>query len=110
MLAPSLSRRALLLAAGAWLLGRAPGEAAASATTPVEDWSATTVGAKGVPPGWRTYETPGGHPAYDFTVVEDAGHRALRMRSSGYNLFVCGLASTEALVLLEKHIVGLRLG
>ena len=72
-----------MLAAGAWLLGRAPGEAAASATTPVEDWSAATVGVKGVPPGWRTYETPGGHPAYDFTVVEDAGHRALRMRSSG---------------------------
>ena len=72
-----------MLAAGTALLRRAVRAGAASAATPVEDWSAAKVGATGVPPGWRTYETPGGHPAYDFTVVEDAGRRALRMRSAG---------------------------
>ena len=36
-----------------------------------------------MPPGWQKYETPGGHPAYDFTVVEDAGRRALSMKSAG---------------------------
>jgi hypothetical protein len=72
-----------LLAATTAVLRRAARVVAAPAATPVEDWSAATVGATGVPPGWRTYETPGGHPAYDFTVVEDAGRRALRMRSAG---------------------------
>jgi DUF3047 family protein len=83
MIAPPLSRRAFLLTAGASLLGPATGAAAVGAATPIEDWSAAPIGAKGVPPGWRAYETPGGHPAYDFTVVEDAGRRALRMKSAG---------------------------
>ena len=47
----------------------------------VEDWSRHAVGAPGVPDGWRKYETVGGHPAYDFAIVEDGGHRALRLRS-----------------------------
>ena len=47
----------------------------------VEDWSAPPLGLHGVPPGWRSYETPGGHPRYDFTVVEDSGHRALELKS-----------------------------
>jgi hypothetical protein len=81
MIAP-LSRRVFLLAAGASLLGAGPARAADS-PMPIETWSAAPVGATGVPPGWQKYETPGGHPAYDFTVVEDAGRRALRMRSAG---------------------------
>jgi hypothetical protein len=48
----------------------------------VEDWRAMPRGFRGVPPGWRKYETPGGRPAYDFTVVEDAGRRALDLRSA----------------------------
>jgi Protein of unknown function (DUF3047) len=47
----------------------------------VDDWSAPPVGTHGVPPGWRSYETPGGHPRYDFTVVEDGGRRALELKS-----------------------------
>ena len=47
----------------------------------VEDWRDAAAGATGVPPGWRPYETLGGHPAYDFAIVDDAGHRALRMKS-----------------------------
>jgi hypothetical protein len=84
MTAPSLSRRAFLRAAGASLLGRS-GHALPAADAPVsiEAWSAVTVGARGVPPGWQKYETPGGHPAYDFTAVEDAGRRALHMVSAG---------------------------
>ena len=79
----ALSRRAFLQAATAALLSR-PGRAwSAGPRVPVEDWRATLVGSTGVPPGWQKYETPGGHPAYDFTVVEDAGRRALHMKSAG---------------------------
>jgi len=49
----------------------------------VEDWRDMPLGSRGVPPGWQKYETPGGHPAYDFTVVEDAGRRALDLKSAG---------------------------
>ena len=77
-----LSRRAFLLSSAASLLG-GPGRArGAGPSVLVEDWSAAPVGSRGVPPGWRRYETPGGHPAYDFTVVEDEGRRALRMKSA----------------------------
>ena len=47
----------------------------------VEDWARHAVGAHGVPDGWRKYETVGGRPAYDFTVVQDGGIKALRLRS-----------------------------
>jgi hypothetical protein len=47
----------------------------------VEDWTQHAVGTKGVPSGWRTYETFGGRPAYDFSVVEDEGRRALHLKS-----------------------------
>lgn len=72
----------MLQAAAAVLLSRGRGWAAGPPRL-VEDWSATPAGAKGVPPGWRKYETPGGHPAYDFTVMEEAGRRALHMTSAG---------------------------
>ncbi len=47
----------------------------------VEDWARLPLGARGVPDGWRTYETVGGRPAYDFTIVQDGGMKALRLRS-----------------------------
>ncbi len=47
----------------------------------VEDWSQQPLGAVGVPSGWRPYETFGGHPRYDFTVVEEDGNRALHLAS-----------------------------
>jgi Protein of unknown function (DUF3047) len=81
-----IARRAILLATVA-ALGRAlalPDRAHASATpSTIEDWSQATLGAHGVPPGWEKYETPRGNPAYDFTVVEDEGRRALALRSAG---------------------------
>ena len=53
-------------------------------TSPVENWTSQPLNSHGVPRGgWRPYETPGGHAAYDFTVIEDAGRRALHMRSHG---------------------------
>jgi hypothetical protein len=50
---------------------------------PIENWTRHPLNSHGVPEGWRTYETPGGRPAYDFTVVEDEGRRALHLRSQG---------------------------
>ncbi len=47
----------------------------------VEDWSRHPVGASGVPSGWKKYDTPGGRPRYDITVVSEDGVRALRLRS-----------------------------
>ena len=49
--------------------------------TLVEDWTQQVVGAAGVPTGWKKYETPGGRPRYDFTVVSEDGVRGLRVRS-----------------------------
>jgi hypothetical protein len=48
----------------------------------VEDWTQQVIGASGVPAGWKKYETPGGRPRYDFTVVSEDGGRGLRVRSS----------------------------
>ena len=49
----------------------------------VENWARHEIGAHGIPAGWRAYETIGGRAVYDFTVVEDQGHRGLRLRSRG---------------------------
>ena len=54
----------------------------AQETKTVEDWRAAPAGTTGVPPGWQPYETPFGHPAYEFAIVDDAGRRALRMKSA----------------------------
>ena len=84
-----MSRRSLLFAAAGAILGRttglagAGGLAGAEGPITVEDWRRVSVGSHGVPPGWEKYETPRGDPAYDFTVVEDDGRRALAMRSAG---------------------------
>lgn len=80
-----LSRRGLLITSTLAALARPlarMGPAAAAPST-VEDWSGATLGTHGVPPGWEKYETPHGHPAYDFTVMEDEGRRALALRSAG---------------------------
>ncbi len=81
-----LSRRALLLATMTTTLGRGLARPDSARTSPagttVEDWRQATLGARGVPAGWEKYETPRGNPAYDFTVVEDEGRRALAMRSA----------------------------
>ena len=54
-----------------------------SADTTVEKWQGQFPGAKGVPAGWEPYPTPGGRPAYDFTVTAADGRRALRLASHG---------------------------
>lgn len=76
------SRRAFLRATWAALLSSAA-PTWGSAPVPVEDWTAPAPASTGVPPGWQKYETPGGRPAYDFTIVEHAGRRALHMKSAG---------------------------
>jgi hypothetical protein len=77
----SVSRRHLLGAA--LLAGLGPRSlAAAPARVVVEDWRGQRLGANGVPGGWRAYETPGGHPRYNFTIVDDHGRRALDLRSA----------------------------
>jgi hypothetical protein len=45
----------------------------------VEDWSKTPVGTKGIPPGWKGQQW--GSPAYNFTVVEDAGKKVIHLKS-----------------------------
>jgi hypothetical protein len=82
-----LTRRAFALTTLAGLLGRSPAPAWSALGAPapaqiVEDWRDKPLGSRGVPAGWRKYETPGGHPAYDFTVVEDGSRRALDLRSA----------------------------
>jgi hypothetical protein len=57
--------------------------AAPAQVSPVENWTTQALNSHGVPRGWRPYETPGGHAAYDFSVIEDAGRRALHLRSHG---------------------------
>ncbi len=47
----------------------------------VDDWSAYPVGTKGIPGPWQKQRW--GSPKYDFTVVEDEGHKALHMKSDG---------------------------
>jgi Protein of unknown function (DUF3047) len=53
---------------------------AGGAKSVVEDWTGQSVGAHGIPAGWRAYATPGGRPAYDFVIAEDGGRRALSVR------------------------------
>lgn len=47
----------------------------------LEDWTALPLGARGVPPPWQKQRW--GSPAYDFTVVENGGQRALHLKSAG---------------------------
>ena len=79
-MARSIAHASLLLLALAIVLARWPSSALESQVI-VEDWSVQALGKTGVPSGWRHYETLGGRPAYDFTVVEDEGRRALLLKS-----------------------------
>ena len=47
----------------------------------IEDWTGQPLGARGIPAGWTAYATLGGRPAYDFSIPEDEGRRAIRLRS-----------------------------
>ena len=76
-----VTRRSLLAAAVAAAALR-PRVALGAAAILVEDWTGQAIGAHGVPGGWRSYATPGGHPRYDFTIVEDGGRRALELKST----------------------------
>jgi hypothetical protein len=76
-----ISRRAVVLT-GLALAALRPRRTLGAGPVVVEDWSGQPLGARGVPPGWRSYETPGGHPRYDFTIVEDGGRRALELKSA----------------------------
>jgi hypothetical protein len=80
-----ISRRSFLVVAGGAVFGaRTRGATAWGAERMVvEDWSESALRSRGIPSGWDSYETPGGHPAYDLTVVEDGRRRALRLRSAG---------------------------
>lgn len=83
---PRVSRRGFLRslaglgAALAFARGR-PAVAGGDATI-VEEWRTHALGTRGIPEGWQAYETPGGHPAYDFTIVDDNGRRALSLKST----------------------------
>ena len=59
----------------------APASAPEAEVSIVEDWAQQAVGAAGIPSGWSSYATIGGRPAYDFTVAEEEGRRALRLKS-----------------------------
>ena len=71
--------RATILVASALVAGLV--SVTGAATRVIEDWSTPPLGARGIPPGWTAYSTPGGRPAYDIAVVEDDGRRALSVRS-----------------------------
>ena len=47
----------------------------------LEDWTELPLGTRGVPPPWQKQRW--GSPAYDFTVVENGGQRALHLKSAG---------------------------
>jgi hypothetical protein len=80
----------------------------------VEDWSGMTPGTRGIPPGWEKYETLGGHPAYDFTVVSDEGRRALEMKAAGdHSTIVRELhidLATSPILAWQWKVVGLPQG
>ena len=47
----------------------------------VEDWRQPKLGARGIPAGWQGQSW--GSPKYEFTVVDNDGHRVLHLRSQG---------------------------
>jgi hypothetical protein len=79
--------------------------AAAFAAEPlvIEDWSALTVGAKGIPARWQRANWSG--PASDFVIEEDGGRKVLRLRSAddshNINLDVKGRVNLRETPILE---------
>ena len=55
------------------------GTAFAADVVVVEDWATQVVGTKGIPVPWQKQRW--GSPAYDFTVVENAGGKVLHLKS-----------------------------
>jgi hypothetical protein len=47
----------------------------------VEDWTRVALGTTGIPPEWTGQNW--GSPSYEFTVVDNDGHRALHLKSRG---------------------------
>ena len=82
MTAPG-GRSVLVALACAAIVVVASGPESAEQMVQVESWTRQRLNSRGVPETWRAYETIGGHPAYDFTIVEARDGRALRMRSNG---------------------------
>ncbi|OLB48995.1 MAG: hypothetical protein AUH99_12470 [Candidatus Rokubacteria bacterium 13_2_20CM_2_70_11] len=72
------SARALGLAASLLLVAAA----GAADVVLIEDWTKVALGAKGIPDGWKGGQS-WGFPKYDFTVMENSGHRVLHLRSDG---------------------------
>jgi hypothetical protein len=62
----------------------------------VEDWRRQALASRGIPAGWEAYPTPGGHPAYDFTVVDaGGGRRALHLKSHGDRSTIARLVNID---------------
>jgi DUF3047 family protein len=78
-----LARRTLLLWTAAALLAGSRRLALGQPPEVIEDWTGLSVGARGIPLGWKKFETFGGRANYDFTVVNDQGRRALDMKAAG---------------------------
>ena len=78
-----LARRTLLLSTAATLLAGPRRLAWGQAPEVVEDWTGLSIGARGIPLGWKKFETLGGRADYNFTVVNDEGRRALDMKAAG---------------------------
>ena len=69
----------------------------------VEDWSKLPVGFRGIPEGWKGQNW--GSPAYDMTVVEHDGKKALHLKSKNEGSTVSkdikGLVNVKATPILE---------
>ena len=63
------------------LLAAASAASAQAPQVPVEDWSKTPVGQKGVPNGWKTQNW--GSPKYEFEVKGESPSRILHLISNG---------------------------
>jgi len=70
-----MTRRFVVLIAALGLAGLAW----ATDAVVIEDWTQHARGAKGIPAGWQGQKW--GSPQYDLTVVDNDGHRVLRLRS-----------------------------
>lgn len=85
---------ALLLVASAW----------AADLVIVEGWAKLPLGANGIPDGWKGGQS-WGFPKYDFTVVENGGHRVLHLRSEGDSAMISkelnGTINLKATPILE---------
>jgi Protein of unknown function (DUF3047) len=72
--------------------------AALAAESVVEDWSSCPVGTRGIPPGWE--RQPWSKGTYDFTVVENDGHKVMHMRSVNDSSRICKVIKDT--VVLDK--------